>query len=142
MRVGTQAKPDFPGGLENVICMSTSPMSSSTFHLPHLKGEHLHFCINVFFQKTPSPSSNLVLHLTSGPWSSLAFLWVKPSIDYRVLKPSNWFQSAKSSWTEAGSLHVVLEKSFSDCRFKTWRLVQRSLLIFGCFMQTNETFQV
>lgn len=23
--VGTQAKPDFPGGLENVICISVSP---------------------------------------------------------------------------------------------------------------------
>lgn len=92
MSLGTQARPDFPGDLENLICILILPTSSSTFHLPHLKEEHLHLCINMFYQKPPNCNSNLSLHLDSGPPNPAAFLLVKSSVNKRVLKLSNLFQ--------------------------------------------------
>lgn len=111
--VGTQAKPDFPGGLENVICISTSP--SIYFSFAPSEGR-----APAFLHKWVLSKNNLVL--SSGPPSPAALL-LKASIDRRLLKPSSWFQSGRTSWTEDGGLHVVLEKSvsnFADLRLSSW----------------------
>lgn len=96
LSVRTQTKLDFPGGLENVICMLTFQCP-----LPHslwpIWKEPLHFRINVFCQNPPNPKSSLVVHLLSVPPSPAALLPEKPvlttgfwsqAIDFSLQRPS------------------------------------------------------
>lgn len=88
LSVRTQAKLDFPGDLDNVICMSTFPVPSSTFPLTHLKGAPA-FQNKCVLPKPTQPQEQSCCASDQCPTKPSSPSPRKACIDYRVLKPSN-----------------------------------------------------